>query len=113
MRRLHRAGWGLLLLLGCTKGRIGEDSRDPPPIICFAGGTAIATPGGERAIETLQPGESVLAFDLRRGQVVTSRVTSLHVHPGRTTGRLPVTGGRTLRVTSEHPIFVPGRNEFI
>jgi hypothetical protein len=35
----------------------------PPPPVCFAAGTLIATPQGERAVETLAAGDLVLTLD--------------------------------------------------
>lgn len=98
---------------GERPARPGSSSARPePPIVCFAAGTRIATPTGEAAIETLRPGDPVLAFDLREQRVVPSRVTAVQAHAGRLAGRL-VAGGRTLHLTSEHPIFLPARGTFV
>lgn len=35
----------------------------PPPPVCFAAGTRIATPGGQTAVEALCPGDLVLTLD--------------------------------------------------
>lgn len=49
----------------------------PAPETCFGAGTRIATPDGEVAIERLQVGQLVLAFDEPSGAVVQSPVTAV------------------------------------
>jgi predicted lipid-binding transport protein (Tim44 family)/3-dehydroquinate synthase class II len=68
---------------------------------CFPAGTKVATPGGERLIEQLLPGDDVLAVSGRH-QVVTTTVRKIF------TGRSPLTELHTdfgiLRTTAEHPL---------
>jgi Hint domain len=47
-----------------------EDVNTNPPPYCFAAGTRIATPWGERAVETLRKGDVVQTEDGRRARVV-------------------------------------------
>ncbi|HXU81681.1 MAG TPA: DUF1592 domain-containing protein [Polyangia bacterium] len=116
MRRLY-VGCVALTLLGCKAvippGKILPPDADiVPPIVCFAAGTRIATPTGEVPIETLRPGDAVLAFDLGAQRVVSSHVTAVQAHVDRIAGEFSA-GGRTLHLTSEHPIYLPARGSFV
>lgn len=86
--------------------------------ICFCAGTAIATPAGEVAVETLKEGDLVLTADGRSlpirwmGQSHVSRTFAdpLRSYPIRITAgalgeNLPK---RDLRVSPEHGIFING-----
>lgn len=68
---------------------------------CFPAGTMVQTPTGERRIETLTPGETVLAVD-PTGVAVETRIEGLYA----TTSPLltVVTDIGTLATTSEHPV---------
>ena len=87
----------------------------PPPLIinCFAAGTPIATPAGERAIEELAVGDSVWAFDTARGVRVPSTVLAVHRHPEGVLGKLSLPSGRELQVTAEHPVYLPEQDRFV
>ena len=73
---------------------------------CFAAGTPVLTPNGERAIETLKLGDYVLSRDqdnveapIERKQIVEvfenhKEIVNVHI------------GGHIIRSTSEHPFFV-------
>lgn len=70
---------------------------------CFVAGTPIATPDGDRAIESVRVGDLVLAInaDGAREPALVSAVL-------RSAGRpriLRFTDGRSLHVTDEHPIY--------
>jgi len=72
---------------------------------CVAEGTAIATPSGEEAVESLSPGDAVLAFDPERGERVVAHVERVaRVSRPRTVLQI----GRLL-VSPEHPVFADGR----
>lgn len=45
-----------------------------PRKFCFPAGTAVHTPYGQMAIEEVEAGDSVLAYDVERGEVVVRRV---------------------------------------
>jgi predicted lipid-binding transport protein (Tim44 family)/uncharacterized membrane protein YgcG len=68
---------------------------------CFAGGTLIRTPLGQRSIESLAAGDSVLAVD-PENRIVNARVNELLVTRSRVL-RLETDRG-VLRTTTEHPI---------
>ena len=75
---------------------------------CLEAGTLIATPQGDRAIETLQVGDTVWAWNLAQGQPVARRVAAIAHHVRWRVPRLAVAGGAPLAVTAEHPVFVVG-----
>lgn len=77
--------------------------RDFTHFTCVAEGTMIATPTGERAIQTLSPGEEVWAYDPGEGRKVVTRV--LAARRGLSTSFVRV-GGALL--TPEHPVEVMG-----
>ncbi len=80
---------------------------------CFAQGTLVDTPFGARPIEELRPSDLVLAYDTT-AQVVRARpVLRVTSHENRLVGRLPLDGGSTLRVTPEHPFYVPDTGEYV
>jgi hypothetical protein len=79
---------------------------------CFVAGTQIATPAGTRPIETLRLGDIVLAYDEHAGRVVPRPVTATFVHPDHPVGTLPLSDGRVLRVTSNHPIYLPDQQRY-
>ena len=86
----------------------------PIPIVtCFAEGTPIATPTGERAIEQLAVGDEVWAFDTESGTRVARRVLQTHHHPAQSLGLLTLPNGRDLFVTANHPIYVAQRDAYI
>ena len=82
---------------------------------CFATGTTILTPDGERAIETLQPGDRVMTHDGRstpviwvaRQTVVNPRFVELGRRPVRIdAGALgPDLPNRPLTVTGDHALL--------
>ncbi len=87
---------GLLVL--AALGSCDEDRH------CFAAGTRIATPTGQRAIESISVGEAVLGYDHRQNKVVSRLVTATHRHVG-SSFRLLKLGDKRLGVTDEHPIY--------
>jgi predicted lipid-binding transport protein (Tim44 family) len=71
---------------------------------CFPAGTPIQTPAGQVPIETLVPGDVVLAVD-PQGNVVTTQVERIH-----RTKSLPFviqTGRGALTTTADHPLALP------
>lgn len=74
---------------------------------CFEAGSRVATPFGSVPIEMLRVGDEVLAFDSRTGAVVPRPLVATHVHETTRSGLLALADGRMLRVTPEHPIFLP------
>jgi hypothetical protein len=68
---------------------------------CFLGHTLVRTPDGQRAIETLQPGDLVLSFD-DRGQLHQAKILKVHVHEGERVVRYSLWGGAVLDATPNH-----------
>jgi hypothetical protein len=95
------AGFGA----GGVGGTDGPDS-------CFAAGTPIATPSGHRPIEELELGDLVLAYDEPTGRVVPRPVTATFVHLDQRVGSLLLSDGRVMRVTANHPIYLPDQQRY-
>lgn len=79
---------------------------------CFEAGTLIATPFGSTPIERLRVGDWVLAYDAKLHRTVPRPVTATMIHPGERVGELPVGDGRALRVTPNHPIYLPDDDRY-
>lgn len=88
-------------------GGTGTTPREPTGS-CFAAGTRVATPDGQRAIESLNAGDKVYAVDPNTMELVTKRVLQTHRHLDKELLKLTLSDGRTLQVTEEHPFFDPG-----
>ncbi|MCB9701204.1 MAG: Hint domain-containing protein [Myxococcales bacterium] len=87
------------------------DAHGDPP--CFVAGTAVATPEGPRPIESLRPGDRVLAQAPGASEGVIATV--LRVKTRRTSAlvRLTLAGGRTITTTPNHPFYVPHTDAWI
>src|SRR5581483_8365731 len=49
---------------------------------CFIAGTMVSTPDGDRPIDELRPGDTVLTWDFARSRVVEAAVVELLVQGG-------------------------------
>jgi Hint module len=81
---------------------------DPGACACVAPGTQVAlADGGSRPIEVMSPGDGILAFDVDAGVLVKARVEKVLVHQDTTYAldRLRASGGETLDLTGNHPVF--------
>jgi serpin B len=77
--------------------------------ICFAAGTPVMTPEGEKRIEELQAGDYVLARDEHNLEgPVEPRMIERTLHGEANIVELQV-GGQSIRTTELHPFFVRGR----
>ena len=54
----------------------------------------------------------MLAYDESAGRVVPRPVTATFVHPDHPVGVLPLSDGRVLRITANHPIYLPDRQRY-
>lgn len=75
-------------------------------VSCLVGGTPIATPHGDVAIEKLSPGDIVFAFDPETQKRTLTRVVRLKAREDRKVDRLVFSDGTEIRATPEHPFFV-------
>lgn len=79
---------------------------------CFATGTPIETPGGPVAIEALAAGATVLSFDVISGEARVAHVLRRVSRGSRPVLQLRLGDGRELRVTGEHPLWLPRAGAF-
>lgn len=68
---------------------------------CFLGHTLVRTPDGQRAIETLQPGDLVVSFD-DQGELHYAKILKVHVHENERVVRYCLWGGAVLDATPNH-----------
>ena len=95
----------------------GATTTPPDSPICFLDGTAIATPGGEAAVETLRPGDLVLTRSGRARRILWTgrsefvwpgaqdRHKPVQIAAGALDGVLP---RRALAVSPQHRILMQG-----
>jgi hypothetical protein len=83
-----------------------EQSGPPPCPICLAGGTMIATPAGDVAVESLRPGDPVWTLDRlgQRAAAIVVQVGSMPVPVGHEVVRLVLGDGRIVLVSPGHPL---------
>lgn len=79
---------------------------------CFGAGTLIATPRGPVPIELLAEGDLVWSYDLDSEQRVAASIRRTFVHRSGWVRELRLASGRVLRVTRDHPIYLPGESRF-
>jgi len=72
---------------------------------CFTAGTLIATPSGDRAIESLQIGDEVLAYDFTNQKVVRDVISYTSEKIGSELVLMTLDNGTTLEVTPDHPFY--------
>ena len=77
-----------------------------PCSLCFPAGTLVATPAGEKPIEQLHAGDTVLAEDPETGRVEAERVVATIVHPASELARVALSDGSAVTVTADHPFYV-------
>ena len=78
-------------------------------VLCFAEGTPVLTPDGEKPIEELAAGDYVLARDERNVEgELQPKLVEKRLHGHADIVELHV-GGRVIRTTDAHPFFVQGR----
>jgi hypothetical protein len=83
------------------------------PEACFAPGTSVATPSGERAIEALSVGDVVWGYDVERDARVASRVSAVHAHEAREVGAVVLGDGRVLYATQAHPFYDASLDRYV
>jgi predicted phage tail protein len=68
---------------------------------CFPGYTLVSVPGGQRRIDSLEPGDVVLSFD-DQGRIIPAQILKLHVHEDQLVNRYHFWGGNHLDATPNH-----------
>ncbi len=91
-----------------AEGNITIEKQEPAPLICsicLALGTRIATPEGERAVETLRPGDLIwtLGKDGKKKAAVVRRIARTAVPTGHHLVHLKLADGRELWASAGHP----------
>ena len=97
-----------------------EPKKDKGPC-CFAAGTMVATPAGDRAIETLKIGDIVWTKPEHGGEPFASTVVKTFQRNDQPIYKLTLESTRTsgdvkqeiLFVTPSHPFYVPARRDFV
>jgi hypothetical protein len=92
------------------EGKWVDDRGEP---ICFPAGTPIATPAGDRPIEELTAGSAVLSWSIARGAPVVARVLAVKRRHARELLELTLADGLTLRVSANHPLYLPARADWV
>ena len=102
------AGLGKLateaLAEGVASGRLAGGGS--PCGLCFPAGTLVATPAGEKPIEQLHTGDTVLAEDPKTGKVEAERVVATIVHLVSELASVGLSDGSAVTVTADHPFYV-------
>ncbi|WP_350613805.1 HNH endonuclease [Pseudomonas sp. HY7a-MNA-CIBAN-0227] len=88
---------------------------------CFAAGTMVATPDGERAIDALKVGDIVWTKPEEGGEPFASKVSATHIRTDQPIYQLTLVKNgaagegttETLQVTPGHPFYVPARKGFV
>ncbi len=83
------------------------------PCGCFAAGTLVLTPDGQKPIETLRVGDLLAAKDETTGDIDWKPITQLHIYNDRPYYELTLAAGGQapvkLTVTTDHPFYVQGQ----
>ncbi|WP_236474237.1 Hint domain-containing protein, partial [Pseudomonas syringae] len=88
---------------------------------CFAAGTMVSTPDGERAIDTLKVGDIVWSKPEGGGEPFAAAILATHIRTDQPIYRLKLKGKQedgkaedeTLLVTPGHPFYVPAQHGFV
>jgi hypothetical protein len=78
---------------------------DNPEGSCFAAGTKVATPNGEKKIEEIRAGDEILSADPEGGAPVRETVTQVYERESAVLLEIRV-ANETINVTPEHPFWV-------
>jgi hypothetical protein len=80
---------------------------------CLAAGTPVLTTGGPRPIERIAPGDVVISWSAERGAETMGKVVRVKRRRSRALLSIGLRDGHSLRLTGNHPIFVPARAAFV
>ncbi|WP_178346826.1 DUF4347 domain-containing protein [Marivita hallyeonensis] len=108
-----RVNYSLEPYVLCNADRCWDEPPPPPTEVdwsrkacCFAAGTSIHTPQGFKAIETLEEGDSILAWNPQRHTVEPARLEKKDVHAGRFPVTRLETMGKFVSATDGHRFAV-------
>ncbi|VVN47877.1 Hint domain-containing protein [Pseudomonas fluorescens] len=102
-----------------AKGTAGTPVTKGP--CCFAAGTKVSTPQGDRVIESLKVGDVVWSKPEKGGKPFAAAILATHQRSDQPIYRLKLKSvrgagaaeGETLLVTPSHPFYVPAKHDFI
>jgi hypothetical protein len=77
--------------------------------LCFVAGTPVLTDQGEKPIEQIHAGDTVLSRDPVTGKQSYQRVERTFVNEADTILKIETEDGRSIESTPEHPFFVEGK----
>ncbi|MBK4994607.1 filamentous hemagglutinin N-terminal domain-containing protein [Pseudomonas sp. S37] len=88
---------------------------------CFAAGTKVSTPNGDRTIESLKVGDVVWSKPEKGGKPFAAKILATHQRSDQPIYRLKLKNlradgtakGETLLVTPSHPFYVPAKRDFV
>ncbi|WP_312935804.1 hemagglutinin repeat-containing protein, partial [Pseudomonas sp.] len=88
---------------------------------CFAAGTKVSTPDGDRVIESLKVGDVVWTKPEHGGKPFAAKILATHQRSDQPIYRLKLksvrsdggASGETLLVTPSHPFYVPAQRDFV
>jgi filamentous hemagglutinin len=88
---------------------------------CFAAGTKVSTPQGDRTIESIKVGDVVWSKPEKGGKPFAATILATHQRSDQPIYRLKLKNvrgdgtaeGETLMVTPSHPFYVPAKRDFI
>ena len=106
-------------IAGGAKGTAGAPVTKGP--CCFAAGTKVSTPQGDRVIESLKVGDVVWSKPEKGGKPFAAAILATHQRSDQPIYRLKLKSvrgagaaeGETLLVTPSHPFYVPAKRDFI
>jgi hypothetical protein len=84
-----------------------------PSKTCFAPGTLVLTPQGERAIEDLRGGDEVLSIDPGSKAIVTNRVRKIHLYKNGDKAQMLTRLGFRVEANPRHHFYVPELNSYV
>lgn len=100
-----------------TEGRVVTQAQATAARLepcCFAPGTLVSTESGERAIETIKPGDKVWTrLEDGTGEAFLAPVTATHVRDDRPILRLTVEQADASQTTSEELLVTPGHPFYV
>lgn len=83
----------------------------PPPgrCECFVSGTPVLTDLGPKAIETIKPGDRVLAQDIQSGELKYQPILQTTVRPATPIVEICCAGSEPISAAAGHPFWVVGK----